>query len=373
MAHPHVMKLLPQPLHPQGRMFIVECRGGTDKGVDGHRHDTIPIANELISVGWWCQPIFYSDAEHDRVKERLLSADGFISRVNPGSYSGVTMEWLEQLLTELAEQYNKVAMPHPKLTSTMGSKDALVKVRNLSCGMQDTYAYYDVKSFKENFPRSLARGLPRVLKQNRGSQGEGIWVCKLRQELDVGYGTAAANAIDDATELELTEACDNHKEIMPLGKFMSFCEQYLDHRGLLVDQRFLPRIVEGELRVNMIYDTPIEIIMKKPMEGGISATLKSGALYECYDPKNPKFARLLEMFLADLPNLMSALGMPGTPLPLIWAADFILGEKNQEGEDTYYLGEFNCSCVGIAKQLHLVPQLVQAAISVVMERRRSAA
>ena len=61
----------------------------------------------------------------------------------------------------------------------MGAKDALVKIRDLSCGMPDTYAYYDIPSFKENFPQTVATG-PRVLKQNRGSQGEGIWVCRVK-------------------------------------------------------------------------------------------------------------------------------------------------------------------------------------------------
>ena len=43
--------------------------------------------------------------------------------------------------------------------------------------------------------------------------------------------------------------------------------------------RFLPRIVEGELRVNMIWDTPIEVIVKKPIKGGVSATMLSGKAY----------------------------------------------------------------------------------------------
>jgi hypothetical protein len=44
-----------------------------------------------------------------------------------------------------------------------------------------------------------------------------------------------------------------------------------------VDQRFLPRIVEGEVRVLMIYDKPTVVVHKKPAEGQLSATLFSGA------------------------------------------------------------------------------------------------
>jgi len=65
---------------------------------------------------------------------------------------------------------------------------------------------------------------------------------------------------------------------------------------------------------------------------------------------------------------MSTLEMEGQPLPLIWTADFILGDKDEEGQDTYLVGEFNCSCVGITQQLHLCPIVADAAIRIVSSR-----
>jgi hypothetical protein len=47
--------------------------------------------------------------------------------------------------------------------------------------------------------------------------------------------------------------------------------------SLLVDQRFLPRISEGEVRVFMLYDRPVGVLHKQPAEGQVSATLFSGA------------------------------------------------------------------------------------------------
>lgn len=47
--------------------------------------------------------------------------------------------------------------------------------------------------------------------------------------------------------------------------------------GQLVDQRFLPRIVEGEVRLMMIYDRIVSIVHKQPTDGNLSATLFSGA------------------------------------------------------------------------------------------------
>jgi len=157
-----------------------------------------------------------------------------------------------------------------------------------------------------------------------------------------------------------------------VDEFMTFCEQYIvGENGQLIDQRFLPRIVEGELRVNMIYDTPTEVIHKKPAEGGISATLASGAKYVTYSPDDPMMATLMAKFKSDLALIMPALGMENDPLPLIWTADFILGEKDADGNDTYFVGEFNCSCLGITQQLHLTPKVAEAAIKVVGLKKAS--
>merc|ERR1719359_1078704 len=126
-------------------------------------------------------------------------------------------------------------MSHPDVRTKMGAKDALVKIKDLSCGMPDTYAYYDIETFKSTFPGSMSTG-PRVLKQNRGSQGEGIWICKLKDDVYPG-GTLPGD-----TTLYLMEAVDNHTEEKTVDEFMTFCEQYIiGEEGQLIDQRFLPR------------------------------------------------------------------------------------------------------------------------------------
>jgi len=339
----------------KGSIVVVECRGGSDKGPDGHRRDTIPICEALKAKKWDAEPLFYSDAEYDAVKAKMESVDGIIVRINPGTYDGVTQSKVNGLLREMASM-GKACMSHPDVMMKMGAKDALVKIRNLSCGMPDTYAYYDIPTFKANFPKVIGTGV-RVIKQNRGSQGEGIWVCNVKP--------GQSGPVTGETMLELQEAVDNHKEERTVDDFMQFCEQYIvGENGQLIDQRFLPRIMEGELRVNMIYDTPVEIVHKKPAEGGISATLASGAKYVSYKADDPQFKVLMDNFIKkDLPQVMKALDMESEPLPLIWTGDFILGDK-VNGDDTYLVGEFNCSCVGITQQLHLAPLVADAAIKI---------
>merc|ERR1711869_75688 len=96
------------------------------------------------------------------------------------------------------------------------------------------------------------------------------------------------------------EANDNHSEEHTVGEFIEWCingrtnpakagtwtskgqGKYLeggkDAGGQLVDQRFCPRIVEGELRYNQVADGLVGIIHKKPKEGGISAVGGTGSI-----------------------------------------------------------------------------------------------
>ena len=135
-----------------------------------------------------------------------------------------------------------------------------------------------------------------------------------------------------------------------VGKYL---EGGKDAGGMLVDQRFCPRIVEGELRYNCIGPQLVGIIHKKPKEGGISAVGGTGSVYTFYGPDEPKFANLTKNFLTDDMNkIMPALGLD-EPIPLWWTTDFILAspEGTPAAQEKWIVGEFNCSCVGISKCL----------------------
>merc|ERR1712224_358999 len=114
------------------------------------------------------------------------------------------------------------------------------------------------------------------------------------------------------------------------------------------------RIVEGELRYNMVADTLVGIIHKKPKEGGISAVGGTGSVYTYYGPNEKKFANLTKNFISiDLPKIMPALGLESEPIPLWWTSDFINSSPagTEAKDEKWIVGEFNCSCVGISKCL----------------------
>merc|ERR1719230_996496 len=258
----------------------------------------------------------------------------------------------------------------PAVQTCMGAKDALVQIKDLSCGLIDTAAYYTPEELEKGFKTSCAFQ-PRVIKQNRGSAGEGIWLCWLQNKpYCKNFGDAM---LADSDTVKLMEMNDNHVEYHTVGEFLAFCVdgpaspkagkwesvfpgQYLaggkEAGGQLVDQRLLPRIVEGEVRMLMVKDTLFKIIHKIP-DGGMSA-VGGIAKYAFYEPGCPEFAGLEKKFLGeDVAKIRAALDFKGQPLPLLWTADFIPkdAEDGTPGVTEYVVGEFNCSCVGISQML----------------------
>lgn len=324
------------------RIVIFEAEGGSDKWLDGHRKDTMPILRAIQAKGWECEVIYFRDewkeAVIDYVKDRF---DAYISRINPGNLPDGEKHYFDTLRTLSA--HGLVGMSTPDAMIHFGSKDALVRLAG-TLVPEDTYAYYDVASFRDIFPKSLSYG-ERVLKQNRGSTGEGIWRVQVVDDLTYQAG----DTLPLETQLKCTEAVDNHVEFHTLASFMDLCEKYIvGENGMLVDMRFMPRIKEGEIRILMVGETPIFVVHKKPAEAAdaFSATLFSGAKYTYDKPED--WQPLMDMFHTALPKISEKLG--GLEVPLIWTADFML-DWDENGKDTYVLGEINCSCVGFTSHL----------------------
>ncbi|MGV3073311.1 Cj0069 family protein [Corynebacterium phoceense] len=330
-------------------IVVFEVEGGSDKGPDGHRKDTMPIVEAIKANGWDSEVIYYHPDNAEEIVERVSqNFDAYISRVNPGNIPGGEKGYFD-LLTKLADA-GLVGMSTPADMMAYGAKDALVKLNDTPLVPEDTAAYYEVSDFHETFPASLSFG-ERVLKQNRGSTGEGIWRVRLA-DADLAASVEPGTALPLDTALKCTEAVDNKTHDYTLGEFMDFCDQYIiGYNGMLVDMRFMPRIVEGEIRILLVGNEPVFIVHKKPAEGGdnFSATLFSGAKYT-YD-KPEAWPELLEMFENARPVIAEKLGETGH-VPLIWTADFMLAD-DENGEDTYVLGEINCSCVGFTSELDM--------------------
>ncbi len=342
-------------------IIIFEAEGGSDKWLDGHRKDTMPILRAIEKKGWTAEVVFFRDEWKDIIFDYATErADGYISRINPGNLPNGEKVYFETL-KRLSDAGLK-GMSTPDAMINFGAKDALVKLASTSLVPDDTYAYYTVEDFKENFPVSISFR-ERVLKQNRGSTGEGIWRVVVVDERPYKPG----DRLPLDTKLKCTEAVDNHVEYRELGEFMDFCEQYIvGDNGMLVDMPFMPRIKEGEIRVLMVGETPIFVVHKKPAEGAdnFSATLFSGAKYT-YDSPD-QWPELIKILKDSLPVMKEKLGEQD--MPLIWTADFML-DWDENKNDKYVLGEINCSCVGFTSHLDVGIQdkVAEEAIRLVTE------
>jgi len=395
--------LRPSPADAPAKLCVVQFKvpgaknGGSDKGPDGNRIDSIPIANSVVKAGGACDLILYDAEKHDDFLAATAGYDALIVRINPGQLSQGTPDGTQKRFDDSMNQYiseGKLVWSSPKIQTQMGAKDALVKISKLGCGLPDTLAYYEEKALAEGFAACCAYQ-PRVIKQNRGSAGEGIWLCWLckkgTQEMaaltdypakslkasddGLAVDTGGVKLADDDT-LKLMEMNDNHVEYHTVKEFLIFCVggptaegagtwastfpgKYLEGGkeagGQLVDQRLLPRIDEGEVRILMAGDTCQMAIHKKPMGGGLSAVGGNSA-YTYYTPDDAKYKDMIQTLYKDIPELLPAMGLGGEPLPLLWTCDYI--PKNPEGwdkadnatdaETKYVVGEFNCSCVGIS-------------------------
>lgn len=79
------------PGHPSGV-------GGADKGKNGHRVDSIPIANGVIKTGNLCFPIKYLPERHEEFAAIVKGVDGIIVRINPGQMNNAQQAKYDTLM-----------------------------------------------------------------------------------------------------------------------------------------------------------------------------------------------------------------------------------------------------------------------------------
>merc|ERR1719375_118571 len=86
--------------------------GGSDKGPDGNRVDSIPIANSVIAAGGACDLLLYELGEGATAQEntdafaaKSAKYDALIVRINPGQLSQGTPEGSRAQFDDLMNAY----------------------------------------------------------------------------------------------------------------------------------------------------------------------------------------------------------------------------------------------------------------------------
>jgi hypothetical protein len=287
------------------------------------------IFEALARRGIAAEPAVWSEALTDEVRAQLAGVDGVLVWVDPiSTQTGQRRGDLDDLLREAAARGVFVS-GHPDVVGKMGVKAVLHATRDLGWG-SDTAFYETHAAFAEAFPARLASGA-RVLKQNRGNGGIGVW------KVEVGDGGA----------VRVREARGGAEpRVLRLDEFIA--ERAADFEpsvGGLVEQPFQARHLEGMVRCYMAggnvagFGHQMVRALADPEDGPASPRLYSG-------PSDPRFQRLRVLMERDwTPGLARRLEIDPDELPVIWDADFLLGPRTAEGEDSYVLCEINASSV----------------------------
>ncbi|MCP1846644.1 MULTISPECIES: Cj0069 family protein [Bradyrhizobium] len=294
----------------------------------------VRVFEALAASGIAAVPVVYDETFADAVRDQLLTMDGVLVWVDP-IHQGKTRAALDPLLREVAAKGPWVSA-HPDVILKMGVKDVLYRTRHLGWGA-DTHRYATVDAFRAEFPSRLRAGGPRVLKQNRGNGGQGVWKVETVPKTD-------------ATIRVLHALRGSQPEEMPLADFMARCEQYFGWGGCIIDQAFQPRLPEGMIRcyvsaakVAGFGHQLIKALIPPPPQGPDSPEAQPGPRI-MHGPDAPQFQALRRLMEDEwIPQMMAALTIDETSLPVIWDADFLYGPRDADGADTYVLCEINAS------------------------------
>jgi hypothetical protein len=289
----------------------------------------------LAALNIHAEPAVYCEEATDEVREQLLKMDGVLVWVDPLS-DGRNRRQLDALLRDVAAQGVWVSA-HPDVTQKMGVKEVLYATRHLGWGT-DTHLYRSVGEFQDAFPGRLQAADPRVIKQNRGNGGQGVWRVEL---MPSGGGVSVLEARRGSEPF-----------VLPLAEFLERCAPYFADGGCIVDQPFQARLRDGMIRCYMGTDQVvgfghqlIKALLPPPPEGASSPEAQPGPriMHPATAPAFQTLRRQMEDEWA--PQMMQLLGIERHAMPIIWDADFLFGPRTAAGEDSYVLCEINVSSV----------------------------
>lgn len=293
------------------------------------------------------EAVIYGDDRVDEVREQLRGLDGVLVWVNPIE-QGLDRSKLDPLLREVAGEGVWVSA-HPDVIMRMATKRVLYDSREMSWGT-DTRLYLSAAELRDGLASGLTDGGARVLKQQRGMGGQGVWKVELETE-----GADPAIRVQEARRAAPVE-------LMQLGEFAVRCEPYFENDGLMVEQPFQERIGEGMIRVYLTHDEVVGFAHQYPagLRPASAGEPSPGKRFEKASAE--QFRALRDRVESEwVPELQRRLDLGRETLPAIWDIDFLYGPKTHADEESYVLCEINASST-FAFPEHAMPRVAEAAL-----------
>ena len=213
----------------------------------------VPVIDAFRAAGVTAEHVVYEDTAADDVRAQLRSLDGALVWVNP-IQDGATRATLDQVLRDVAQEGVWVSS-HPDTILALGTKEVLYRTRHIGWST-DTDLYRTSAELRERFPARLATGT-RVLKQGRGTGGQGVWRVDLAGTAETSSRPTSDWHPAEATLVRIEHALargDGEVAVLPLADFFQRCEDYFAWSGCIVDQAYHPRLGEGMIRCYLSLD-----------------------------------------------------------------------------------------------------------------------
>jgi hypothetical protein len=304
------------------------------------------LFDAFAAAGVAAQPAIYHDDFVGEVRAQLLGVRGVLVWHNPIE-SGRTRAVLDAMLRDVAAQGVFVSA-HPDTVLRLGTKDVLLATRDLPFG-SDVVRVDSLTALQRELPLRLARG-PRVLKQHRGHSGIGVWRVERLDHVRYALRHAQRGAVQETVDFEGVA-----QRLAP----------YFEGGGHMIDQGWQPRLVEGMVRAYLVGDRVAgfghqAINALYPARPGEAAPPPGPRIYSAAD--DDRFQDLRRRLEGGwVSALCERTGVRPHDLPLLWDADFMLGERTEtDGEEHYVLCEVNVSSVSPFPESAIEP-LVRAA------------
>jgi hypothetical protein len=322
------------------------------------------IFDEFEAQGAVTVPLVFSEEAAEDIWQQVASLDAVLTWVDP-IVGGRDRSVLDALLRR-ASTAGVYVSAHPDVIVKMGTKDILVATREMEWG-SDAHLVPTLEDLRVTLPDRLRAG-PRVLKQHRGSSGDGVWKVELVSDAPTS----------ESMTVEVLHALRGSSiEELPLSGFLDRCAQYFatfSGSGCIIDQPYQARLGEGMTRAYLSHDRVVGFghqfvtALLPPPEGATESPAPPPRYY--FGPDPPEFqglrSKLESGWVAEMQRMCD---VRTEDLPAIWDADFLLGPATGSGEDTYVLCEVNISGVFPIPD-ESIPPLVSAALRSAVEARK---